>query len=249
MTTYRTIDLAREAGLHVNTIRFYEEISFLTKPRRAPNNYRVYTDLQLEQVKFVRLALRAEVLQGGLRKQVIRILRLCADCHFEEALRQTERYTAMLTRGIDLAVRAVDSVEAMLRQNEPPAIPPLTRREAARALDITVDTLRNWELNGLVPIRRMQDGYRIYDGTDLERLSILRTLRLANYSLSAILHVMNRLSGAEEFSVLETLNIPDSGDDIRSVCDHLLDALKSAKADALEMPALLKRIENFATLQ
>ncbi len=60
---------------------------------------------------------------------------------------------------------------------------------------------------------------------------------------------MNRLSGAEEFSVLETLNIPDSGDDIRSVCDHLLDALKSAKADALAMPALLKRIENFATLQ
>lgn len=87
MTTYRTIDLAREAGLHPNTIRFYEEIGFLTKPMRAQNNYRVYTALQLEQVKFVRLALRAEVLQGGLRKQVIRILHLSADCCFEEALR------------------------------------------------------------------------------------------------------------------------------------------------------------------
>ena len=249
MKTYRTIDLARAAGLHVNTIRFYEEIGFLTKPRRAPNNYRIYTDLQLEQVKFVRLALRAEVLQGGLRKQVIRILRLCADCRFEEALRQTERYAAMLSRGIDLALRAVDSVEAMLRRNEPPDIPPLTRREAARALDITVDTLRNWELNGLVPSRRMQNGYRIYDGADLERLSIIRTLRLANYSLSAILNVMNRLSGAEEFSVLDALNTSDPGDDILCVCDHLLDALKNARADARAMPALLKRIENFATLQ
>ena len=249
MTTYRTIDLAREAGLHPNTIRFYEEIGFLTKPMRAQNNYRVYTALQLEQVKFVRLALHAEVLQGGLRKQVIRILHFSADCCFEEALRQTDRYIAMLTREIELALHAADSVEAILHRNEPPATPPLTRRETARTLDITVDTLRNWELNGLIQIRRLQNGYRVYDGADLERLSIIRTLRLANYSLTAILHLMNRLSCAEEFSVLEALNTPDPGDDIRSVCDHLVDALKSAKTDALALPALLKRMENFTTLQ
>jgi len=235
--------------LHPNTIRFYEEIGFLTKPMRAPNHYRVYTALQLEQVKFVRLALRAEVLQGGLRKQVIRILHLCADCRFEEALRQTDRYIAMLKREIDLALHAADSVEAILKRNEPPAIAPLTRREAAKALDITVDTLRNWELNGLIQIRRLQNGYRVYDGADMERLSIIRTLRLANYSLTAILHLMNRRSCSEEFSVLEALNNLNPGDDIRSVCDHLVDALKSAKADALALPALLKRMENVATLQ
>ena len=248
MTTYRTIDLARAAGLHPNTIRFYEEVGFLTKPKRAPNHYRVYTDLQLEQVKFIRLALRAEVLQGGLRKQVIRILHLSADCHFEEALRQTECYIAMLTREIELALHAASSVEAILQRDEPPPTSPLTRREAARALNITVDTLRNWELNGLVSIVRLKNGYRVYDAKDLERLRIIRTLRLANYSLTAILHLMNRLSGAKEFSVLEALNTPDSGDDIRSACDHLVDALFSAKADALMLPPVLKRMEYFATL-
>ena len=249
MKTYRTIDLARAAGLHPNTIRFYEEVGFLTKPKRAPNHYRVYTDLQLEQVKFVRLALRTEVLQGGLRKQIIRILHLSADCRFEEALRQTECYLAMLTREIELAVHAADSVEVILQRNDPPPTPPLTRREAARALDITVDTLRSWERNGLVSILRLQNGYRVYDAKDLERLGIIRNLRLANYSLTAILHLINRLPGAEEFSVLEALNTPDPGDDIRSVCDNLVDALRSAKADALALLPLLKRMKYFTTLQ
>ena len=61
MTTYRTSEIAKQAGLHPNTIRFYEEIGFLTKPVRSPNGYRVYTPLHLEQVQLIRLALRAEV--------------------------------------------------------------------------------------------------------------------------------------------------------------------------------------------
>lgn len=249
MTTYRTGDVARSAGVHPNTVRFYEEIGFLSKPRRLPNNYRAYTALQLEQVKFVRLALRAEVLQGGLRKQVIRIIRLCADRHFDEALLQTEVYRSMLDREIEFALQAATFVETLLERREQSVSLRLTRREAAQTLAITVDTLRNWELNGLVSIRRMENGYRVYDGADLERLTIIRTLRQANYSLSAILNLMNRLSAAEPVCVLEALHAPDPGDDIRSVCDHLIEALENARADARRLPDLLNNLKEIETLQ
>lgn len=47
--TYFTEELANIVGVHVNTLRFYEKIGFLTKPERKENGYRIYTDLHLEQ--------------------------------------------------------------------------------------------------------------------------------------------------------------------------------------------------------
>jgi len=43
----RTTDLAREIGVHVNTIRLYEEYGFLPPIPRGENGYRQYTALQL----------------------------------------------------------------------------------------------------------------------------------------------------------------------------------------------------------
>ena len=44
-----------------------------------------------------------------------------------------------------------------------------TRKEAAGILGVTIDTLRNWELNGLFSVRRMANATgsiqgRIYSG-------------------------------------------------------------------------------------
>lgn len=57
----------------------------------------------------------------------------------------------------------------------------LKRKEVSRHLDISVDTLRNWELNGLITVKRKDNGYRVYSGEDVRRLKIIRSLRLANY--------------------------------------------------------------------
>lgn len=63
----------------------------------------------------------------------------------------------------------------------------LTRQETANHLQISMDTLRNWESNGLLTVKRKQNGYRVYTDEDLQRLKIIRSLRCANYSLAAIL--------------------------------------------------------------
>ncbi|MEN6636416.1 MAG: MerR family transcriptional regulator [Clostridiaceae bacterium] len=249
MTTYRTSEIAKQAGLHPNTIRFYEQIGFLTKPVRLPNGYRVYTPLHLEQVRFIRIALRAEVLQNGLRSLAVGIIRLCAACRWREALRETSHYIEQIDREIGFAKSAILLVEATLARDPSPDSTPLTRSDAALALGVTIDTLRNWERNGLVSIYRMQNGYRMYTSEDMERLLIIRTLRCANYSLSAILRLTGELSHSREIQVSEALNTPDENEEIVSVCDHLLTSLSSALEDAQEMLVSIEHMKNITTLQ
>lgn len=48
MKQYKTIDVARMIGIHVNTVRLYEKCGFISKPERLPNGYRVFTELHVD---------------------------------------------------------------------------------------------------------------------------------------------------------------------------------------------------------
>ena len=114
----------------------------------------------------------------------------------------------------------------------------LTRKEAADQLDTTIDALRNWEMNGLLQVKRKQNGYRVYSAADLDRLAIIRALRAANYSLAAILRLTADIG--------HVLDHPDPDDDILSVCDRLLTSLDAAERNAFEMIELLERMKKLA---
>jgi len=250
MNTYRTNEIALLTGVHPNTVRFYEEVGFITSPERLANGYRAFTELQLKQMELARLALRAEVLQNGLRKKAIEVIHLCAALDFDRAIQLAREYEAMLTRETENAKNAIVSVEAILNGKHRPDGVSLKRREAAEKLGVTVDTLRNWELNGLITVKRRENGYRVYDGPDLERLNITRTLRCANYSLSAILRLMSHLDKNEAAPVEKILNTPSEQEDIVSVCDRLIVSLENTRKDAAEMQSLLETIkEKFKTIQ
>ena len=120
------------------------------------------------------------------------------------------------------------------------------RKEAARELGITIDTIRNWEMNGLITIKRKENDYRVYNSNDIRRLKIIRALRGANYSLSAILRMLNKLedeqcNNAEE--IISILNTPPEDDDIVSACDKLMDSLDNTVEIAYEVIELLKEIK------
>lgn len=51
MKQYKTIDIARRIGIHVNTVWLYEKCALIPKPERLPNGYRVFTDLQVNIIK------------------------------------------------------------------------------------------------------------------------------------------------------------------------------------------------------
>ena len=45
-----------------------------------------------------------------------------------------------------------------------------------------------------LPSREKNNGYRLYTDEDIKRLKIIRSLRCANYSLEAILRLLQQLS-------------------------------------------------------
>lgn len=69
----------------------------------------------------------------------------------------------------------------------------------------------------------------------MNRLKIIRSLRCANYSLSAILRMLNKLDGRihkSESDILNILNTPEAEEDIISVCDRLTVSLEKAIKNA-----------------
>ncbi len=46
-------DLAKQAGVPAKTIRYYESIGLLPRPKRAANNYREYAPAEAERLRFI----------------------------------------------------------------------------------------------------------------------------------------------------------------------------------------------------
>lgn len=241
---HSTSQIAALFGLHPNTIRLYEDLQFISAPERKQNGYRVFTNEHAKQIEIVRIALRAEVLQNGLRKQAIKIIQSVAERDIEKALRYVDEYIENIEREIQFSSEAVRIVKAVLSD-----IPLeskkvlLTRKQTADHLHITIDTLRNWELNGLIEIKRKENGYRAYNETDLSILTVIRELRTANYSLSAILRMLTALRRNQNIDVEKVLNTPEDSEFIISVCDKLKTSLFSVKKDAV---LLRKKISSFS---
>jgi DNA-binding transcriptional MerR regulator len=240
---YKTIEIARLIGIHPNTVRLYEDIEFISKPDRKPNGYRVFTDVHLEQIKLVRLALRGEVLQNGLRKEAIKIIKTSALGDYNAAIEYTECYLAHLKQEYFNAEEALDSVRALTNGEQAVGNFNFTRKEAADYLGVTIDSIRNWELNGLVSIPRGDNGYRIYTEKEIRILKIIRTLRCTNYSLMSILRMLNSFYTDDSTDLTEVIDTPKETEDIVSVCDRLLTSLKNAEEDGVLMLQQLKKMK------
>ena len=239
--TYKTSQVAQIIGIHPNTVRLYEELGLIPKPERQENGYRVFTDIHIEQFRLARTALKVEVLQNGLRKQAIDIIKTSATGNLIEAENLAKSYLRQIKREQRNAEEAIEIVMQLLSAEEQETDKlRLTRKETADYLQITMDTLRNWELNGLVTVKRKQNGYRVYTDEDIKRLKIIRSLRCANYSLSAILRMLNELSRDPLADIEEAIDTPKETDDIISVCDKLLTSLRRAEENAEDMLVLLR---------
>lgn len=237
--TYKTSEVAKLIGIHSNTVRMYEDLGLISKPSRKDNGYRVFTDLHIYQLKLARKAFEVEVLQNGLRKKAIAIVKMSAKQDFDEAIVLTKEYIKSIKKEIDNANEAVDIAGKLMNRLNYEKDFNLKRKEASELLGISMDTLRNWEMNGLVNIKRKKNGYRIYTYEDIQRLKVIRSLKCGNYSLSAILRMLNKLSEHNEADINEVLNSPNENEDIISVCDKLIISLNLAIQNAEEILEML----------
>lgn len=246
MRTYRTSEVAAIIGIHPNTVRFYEEWGLITKPEREKNGYRIFKDLHIQQIRLARMAFQIEVLQNGLRKKIVDVVKTTARCDFERALCITQEYISLLQKERFNAEEAIGIVRDILSGTAHTAHKDellMKRKEVSEYLGITTDALRNWEINGLLTVKRKQNGYR-YTYEDIQRLKIIRSLRCANYSLEAILRMLKQLSQNPNTDIREALNTPGQNEDIISVCDKLLVSLAAAEKNAETIMRMIRDMKD-----
>ena len=242
MRTYRTAEVANIIGIHPNTVRLYEKLGFIPNVRRRNNQYRVFTEFHIAQLRLARIAFSVEVLQNGLRKKIVKMVKASAAGNFEEAIALIGEYLSQVRQERQNAEEAIEIVRQLLAGESAQDRQTLRRKEAADYLNLSVDTLRNWEMNGLLTVKRKENGYRVYTSEDLCRLKIIRSLRCANYSLAAILRLLQQLSVNPDVNIKAALNTPDPDDDIVSACDRLIVSLQVAEQNAL---IVLEMLRNF----
>jgi MerR family mercuric resistance operon transcriptional regulator len=101
-------ELAKQAGVNIQTIRFYEREKLLPAPTRKPSGYRVYTVEDLRRLRFIR---QAKAL--GFRLEDIRaILRIRAqgDCPCGRVVSLGERHL----REVRQTIRTLAAFEQVL---------------------------------------------------------------------------------------------------------------------------------------
>lgn len=240
MQTYKTAEVATIIGIHPNTVRLYEKLKLIPKTERLPNGYRIFTDFHIEQCRLVRVAFAVEILQNGLRKKITQMIKVSATRDFDTALLLIDEYTKQVLRERNNAEEAIEIVKQILSGCENTYTKNLKRSEVSKELDISMDTLRNWEMNGLLTVKRKENGYRVYTDDDIKRLKVIRSLRCANYSLEAILRLLNQLSQNPDTDIRVTLNTPKQSEEIISVCDRLIVSLSTAERNAYRIKSMLQ---------
>ena len=179
MNTYQTTEVARIIGVHPNTVRLYEQLHLIPLAKRQKNGYRIFTDFHIEQFRLARTALKVEILKI-IGKKAMNIIKVSATGNFDMAIKLTDEYLSQLEREKHNAEQAIQIVNELLNGESSPNQVLLKRKEVSEFLGITMDTLRNWELNGLLCVKRKANGYRVYSNDDIKRLRIIKALR---YSL------------------------------------------------------------------
>ncbi|MBP7686552.1 MAG: MerR family DNA-binding transcriptional regulator [Thermoflexales bacterium] len=240
----RTIDIATAVGVHVNTVRVYEQWGFLPPVPRASNGYRLYTPFHLDQMRLARTALHGGWPGRAIRRSALALVRQSASGDVRGALKQARQHLILVQAERAQAEAAADYLEkwAFGELDDEPTTP-LQIGEAAELLDVSTDMLRNWERNGLIKVPRERGNrYRLYGSIELGRLRVLRLLYRAGYSSMAILRMVHQLDRGQRANLRRALDTPPPDEDILTTADRWLSTLAEQEQRAHDMICQLQKM-------
>ena len=232
----RTSDIAKELGVHPNTVRLYEAWGFLPEIPRGKNRYRQYSNLHLEQARLVHLALRWPYL--GDKTLLIQLVKSAANSDFGIAMELAYQYLARVRMERTSAEAAVEFLERWAAGHwMDSSRQKMHIRQAAHHLNVTVDILRNWERNGLITVPRdPENQYRLYGPAEFGRLRIIRMLVQSGYSLMAILRMLHQFDIGQTGNLRDALTVPiEENQEIQVVADRWLASLVELEERAQAM--------------
>jgi DNA-binding transcriptional MerR regulator len=228
----KTSEIAEQVGVHVNTVRLYEERGYLSPVRRTATGYRLFTPLHLEQMRLAHLALQWPY--SGDKQLIIDLLHYVVNGDLGMAIELAYEYLINVRIERTRAEAAADFLERWAQGK----IIDTTQRtrtigQIAKQLGVTIDQLRNWDRNGLLDVPRdNKSQYRMYGASEIGRLRVIRMLRQTGYSMTAILRMLIQFDAGQKNDLRQALNTPSPHDDIVSIADQWLSTLEAQETRA-----------------
>jgi len=82
----KTGEISKRSSVPVETIRYYEKIGLLSKPDRDSSDYRVYRNVHLDRLLFIKRCRNLDMAQDEIRELIRLSENPEADCHEVDAL-------------------------------------------------------------------------------------------------------------------------------------------------------------------
>jgi DNA-binding transcriptional MerR regulator len=224
-TILHTSDLAKELGVHVNTIRLYEASGFLSLVPRGSNGYRCYSPIHLEQARLAHLVLHWPYVSD--KQPLIALVQSAANGDPGMAMEFAYQYMAQIRVEHTYAESALEFLERWAAGHRMDTSPhPMRIREAAAHLNVSVDMLRNWERNGLLTVSRdPTNGYRLYGSAEFGRLRVIRMLVRCGFSLMAILQMLQHIDSGNTNNLRDASNVSHDTKFVAVIADRWLASL------------------------
>lgn len=105
-------ELAKRAGVGVDTVRYYERSGLLSPHTRLASGYRRYRDLEVVRLRFIR---RAQALGFSL-KEVKALLKLSAQSNVEQVKRSAQEKLSDVDRRIAELQRVREGLAKLIAQ-------------------------------------------------------------------------------------------------------------------------------------
>jgi DNA-binding transcriptional MerR regulator len=232
--TYSTKEVADLCGVHPNTVRLYEQWGFIAKTRRGKNNYRKFNEAHLRQMQLARIALPGPYpIDSGI---VQNLVRKYAAGDVTGSLQLAGEYLAKVKDEMKKAAQAMDVLDKWFEHKlgSKEVIVFETRKQVAVAFELTVDSLRTWERNGLYHISKSAGGKLPFSEWDIEKLMVIRLLRNCGYSIASLLNVFaNEANLMEKPSALLPLKSDET--EISYITDRYIEFLESHLTRAVKI--------------
>lgn len=197
MKTYTTKEIANAVGVHPNTVRAYEVWGYISVASRKPNNYRIFTEKHLDEMRLARMAFPGPY--PVTSKPLYKMIEAYIAEDFPLALKQAQIYYDLVKEEqtkSQLALRTLD--QWMKGKSCTEQIIATGRIEFAQRLNVTTETIRNWERTGLFEPCINNKRYKKYSAFDFEKVQIIGLLRKAGFSIASLYKMFHSDEGRKD---------------------------------------------------
>lgn len=204
-----------------------------------PNNYRIFNEHHIYQVKICRLVFGGFVNQN-LRKASKKIIDAAREWNLIRYEAVSKDYLRSINDDIKRAKETINIIASNLNREEVNVY--YTKKQAAQLIGVTEEAIRNWERNQLLP-QSLPYQKRLYSQETLRRMYLIRLLLHTGYSIMIIRQFVMYYDLGEHFHAIELLVNPDENEDLMYIGDRYLQSLLKLREKAKDLYFLLNEMK------